>query len=529
MSMILVYSRIQPVVLPRKSMRNIEFSIKTKFFIIILIPALILILVIYLDYVHLNSLGRSAEHILSKNYKSIQAAQQIRQLIDMNRNRLLMSLFQEAVDHHQGTPLERDISSLLKTCMDNITESGEKQVVLKLFSNYQKYKTTYSSFTVDTENPIKVDQNFHEFLSLTATLISDLNDLVLINEKAMEAADHQTRQVARKGMQYSMGLLCAAIFFAVIFSYILSSRVSRPLTKLAQSLALIKEGKGEYPRIPVTSHDEIGFLTSEFNRLFERLEIYDQLSADKLTAEKLKVRQAEEAKAQFVADLSHQLKTPMTSLSMSVGMISDKLDRLSEKKRLKLLQTAKEDCLRLSALINELVDIAKLDGHLKPRSKELLGIENVVHESLKPLINQAKERKIDLKVDIEDNLPPLAIDSFRFPWVITNLVGNAIRYTNQGGMVTLQVNNQGRRFYFRCIDTGTGIEDKYLPKIFDRFTQFSEREKSGAIGLGLAIVKEIIQQHGGDITVESKVGRGTTFTFWIPLGSEERYEKSTSD
>ena len=70
---------------------------------------------------------------------------------------------------------------------------------------------------------------------------------------------------------------------------------------------------------------------------------------------------------------------------------------------------------------------------------------------------------------------------------------------------------------------------KYLPKIFDRFTQFSEREKSGAIGLGLAIVKEIIEEHGGDITVESKVHKGTTFTFWVPMGSEEFNEKSTPD
>jgi signal transduction histidine kinase len=509
--------------------KNIKFSIKTKFFITILIPTLIVIAVIYLNYVHLSALGRSAEHILSKNYKSIQAAQQIRQLVDMNRNRLLMSLFRETSDDYQGSQLEPNIESLLSVCNDNITEPGEKHVMEQLFRKNKKYKRLYSRFIANSEHAIKVDQQFHEFLSLTASLISDLNDLVFINEKAMETAEQQTRKIARKGIKYSMALLFAAILFAVVFSYTLSSRVSRPLTELAQILAEVKEGKGTYPRIPVASHDEIGFLTSEFNRLFERLEVYDQLSADKLTAEKLKVRQAEEAKAQFVADLSHQLKTPMTSLSMSVGMMSDRSDRLSEDKKLKLLKTAREDCLRLSALINELVDIAKLDASLKPRPKELLDINNVVNECLKPLINQAKERKIHLQIDIEKDLPPVAVDSLRFPWVLTNLVGNAIRYTDQGGTVTLQVNKRGYRFYFQCIDTGTGIEAKFLPKIFDRFTQFSEREKSGAIGLGLAIVKEIIEQHGGDITVESKVNQGTTFTFWIPAVSEEYDEKSTPD
>ena len=219
----------------------------------------------------------------------------------------------------------------------------------------------------------------------------------------------------------------------------------------------------------------------------------------------------------------------MTSLSMSVGVLSEKANSLSEEKKLMLLKTAREDCLRLSALINELVDIAKLEGQLRPRRKELLNIKKVIHECLKPLINQAEERKVDLKIDIGSELPPIAIDSLRFPWVITNIIGNAIRYTDQGGRVILKVDKHGRRFYFRCIDSGSGIEEKYLPKIFDRFTQFSEREKSGAIGLGLAIVKEIIEQHGGDITVESKVGKGTTFTFWIPFDGEETDEKNTPD
>jgi signal transduction histidine kinase len=456
-------------------------------------------------------------------------AQQIRQLLEVNRNRILMTFFQDGATVPQDPSLNRNISVLLKICKDNITEPGEKQIIDNLFEKYKKYSLLLYDLLKNNQNTMGYTGRHYEYISLTASLISDINYLVLINEKAMEAAEEQTRQIAKKGLRYSVGLLFAAILFSIIFSYILSSKVSRPLTELAQSLAEIKEGEGEYPQIPVTSHDEIGFLTSEFNRLFQRLELYDQFSADKLTAEKLKVRQAEEAKAQFVADLSHQLKTPMTSLFMSVGVLNEKVNSLSEEKKLKLLKTAREDCFRLSALINELVDIAKLEGRLRPRTKELLNMETVIHECLRPLNNQAEERNIYLKIDIEPELPLIAIDSLRFPWVITNLVGNAIRYTGRGGRVTLKVDKHGRRLYFRCIDTGTGIEKKYLPKIFDRFTQFSEREKSGAIGLGLAIVKEIIEQHGGDITVKSQVNKGTTFTFWIPVDSEEFNDKSTPD
>jgi len=217
--------------------------------------------------------------------------------------------------------------------------------------------------------------------------------------------------------------------------------------------------------------------------------------------------------------LSHQLKTPMTSLSMSIGLLDEKADRLPAEKREKLIETAKDGCAELSALINELVDITRLEGSLEPRAKELLNIETVIQECLRPLAHQAEEKNIDIEVDVKPGLAEIAIDSLRFPWVITNLVGNAIRYTDSGGKVAIRVWSREGRCYFQCIDTGTGIEEKYLPRIFDRYTQFSEREKSGTIGLGLAIVREIIEQHGGDIRVESTVGSGTTFTFWIQVQS----------
>ena len=109
---------------------------------------------------------------------------------------------------------------------------------------------------------------------------------------------------------YSIGLLFIAIIFIAFFSHMLSAKLSRPLIRLARIISEIKEGGGKYPQITVTTNDEIGFLTSKFNRLFDPLKVYDQLSQDKLTAEKLKVRQAEEAKARFIAIFSRALKHP---------------------------------------------------------------------------------------------------------------------------------------------------------------------------------------------------------------------------
>jgi len=216
----------------------------------------------------------------------------------------------------------------------------------------------------------------------------------------------------------------------------------------------------------------------------------------------------------------------MTSLSMSIGLLHERGGQLGGEKRAKLLKTAQEECMRLSSLVNELVDISRLETMTRPRHKETLDVAIVMEECLAPLMKQAEQKGVMLQIEIAEGLPKLTIDSFRFPWVITNLVGNALRYTERGGYIRFHVHQSGSRFYFKCSDTGSGIEAHYLPHIFDRFSQFSERGKSGTIGLGLAIVKDVIEQHRGDIRVESSPGKGTTFVFWIPAEEGKGYEKS---
>ena len=497
---------------------NYRFSIRKKMFMVILVPALVLVFVIYLDYRNIDALGQSAEQILAKNYKTIKAALQIRQALEDNLNRLLVKVFEDSgLDRFSPHP-DRDIASILAVCRENITETGEEKMIDVLYDIYADYQARWPIIAAKTSLENNRDAEILTVIALTASLNAELNELIAINERAMEVAESKTRETADRTIRYSIGLLIAAIGFSFTLSLLLSVRISRPLSNLARIIAEIKEGGSEYPHIPITTNDEIGFLSSEFNHLFERLEAYDHRSVKRLMAEKMKVSQAEIAKATFIADLSHQLKTPMTSLSMSIGLLAEKRESLPPEKRTKLFHTANEECMRLGTLISELVDIAKLESMVRPRQKEILEIDRVVRETLRPLTHQAEAKGIRMEFSIAKDIPPVVMDSLRFPWVLTNLVGNAIRYTDRGGTVTFAAGKKGGRCHFQCIDTGSGIAPEFVPKIFDRYTQFSEREQSGTIGLGLAIVKEIIEQHGGDITVDSRPGKGTTFRFWIPIG-----------
>ncbi|MCF8142362.1 MAG: HAMP domain-containing histidine kinase [Deltaproteobacteria bacterium] len=503
----------------------IRHSIRFKIFLVSLVPTIALLMAALLNNQYLNSLGESAEQILSKNYKSIRAAQEARKTLEEIRNLLL-----EQVPRDQKTiivPLEtlRKLSSNLNICRENITEEGERELIDRLFDSYRRYQALARSL-VEATGPLWPSDRFTGFLKLTAGMVTLIDDLVAVNEGAMERAEQETRLLARRAQRNAAVLFGIIITAILALSYFLSYRIAKPIMILARELSKTKEGAGSYPMIPSRTNDEIGFLTESFNRLFSRLEQYDHHRDDIIAAEREKVRRSEEAKGRFIAEISHQLKTPMTSLAMSVGMLYSRGQGLDAKKKATLVSTAHDDCTRLTALINELVDISRLETLSRPRPKETLDIGLVVRECLAPLMKQAESRGISIEIDMPDNLPKMTIDSFRFPWVLTNLVGNALRYTDRGGRIILKVFIEGSRFYFQCNDTGSGIDPEFLPHIFDRFAQFSERGKSGTIGLGLAIVKDIIEQHGGDVQVQSKVGEGTTFTFWIPAFKEENGEKN---
>jgi len=506
--------------------QSIKFSIRAKLFYGIVVPAAILMVVIYLDYANLSALGRSAETILAKNYKSIESAYRMSQVLRTRQSFVAQTLVRTEGLHRAASQDAQELAKLLDICQNNITEVGEREVLRRitiLLPQYEKFFAIYrQAWSAGTTWP---KRNFQTLFDLQNKLSENLDRLIVINEQAMERADLETRRLAAKAKSYSISLLVVAIFFVLGFSLIISRRISKPLVDLAQGLARVKKDGQEYPEFQVVSKDEIGFLTTEFNGLFERLREYNQSNLEILNAEKAKVRAAEQAKTRFIADLSHQLKTPMTSLSMSIGVLAKKVRGDLPEKYATLLDTAQDDCSRLATLANELVDVSRMDAMARPRPKEKLDVADLVAKCLKPLALQAEEKEVRLTTSIQPDLPLVAMDSFRFPWVITNLVGNALRYTPPGGRINLEVVRRADSMVFVCQDTGTGIDPQYLPHVFDRYAQFSEREAMGTIGLGLAIVKEIIEQHGGDITVSSEPHRGTIFTFWIPIGTESGHEQ----
>lgn len=231
-------------------------------------------------------------------------------------------------------------------------------------------------------------------------------------------------------------------------------------------------------------------------------------------------RRFEESRRRFISMLSHQLKTPMTSLSMSVNLLREKL-REAAPSQAELLSIASEDCNNLSSLVSELIEAAREvtpDLVLKPRRLDIL---RLLRAALRPLVSQAEEQGVELVVPSEDRPVIANVDPVKFPWVVTNIAGNALRYTNSGGQIKISIQHTEGHVEVAVADTGRGIAPDDLKNIFDAYFTPDSKPEPGTHGLGLAIAKEIVEAHQGRIEAESEPGKGTTFRILLPANQGE--------
>ncbi len=230
------------------------------------------------------------------------------------------------------------------------------------------------------------------------------------------------------------------------------------------------------------------------------------------------LREIDRLKSEFIATASHELRTPLTSVQMSVHLLLEgAVGGLTDKQRTVLL-ACREDCERLEKLMRDLLDLSKIEsGELAPNCVPVR-IGDVIDAAVGTVRGRAEMKRISLAVDAPSDLPPVLADRAQIERVVTNLLTNALRYTDAGGAIQIQAVRRVGIVAVSVTDTGRGIPSEYLPRIFDKFAQVPGAPPGGA-GLGLAISKQIVEGHGGQLIVKSVVGRGTTFTFTLKVAT----------
>ena len=229
-------------------------------------------------------------------------------------------------------------------------------------------------------------------------------------------------------------------------------------------------------------------------------------------------KQLEKVRTDFIATISHEFKTPLTSIMMGIGLILEKNVGTINEKQEELLDTIKEETEKLTVLVSDLLKLSKIQSDQAVYNIKPYPITNIVGECVKNYLAQAKNNGIILENSIKEELPDVVVDEAKITWVLNNLVSNALKYTNSGGKIVIDAFIAGEKMKVFVKDNGKGIPREYHERIFERFVKISAYDTEFlSSGIGLSIAKEIVEAHGGTIYCESEVSKGSTFIFTLPV------------
>ncbi|KOA20851.1 alginate biosynthesis sensor protein KinB [Clostridium homopropionicum DSM 5847] len=234
-----------------------------------------------------------------------------------------------------------------------------------------------------------------------------------------------------------------------------------------------------------------------------------------------KLKEIDQVKSEFVSTVSHEFRTPLTSISMGVDLLLENtLGNINDDQR-EIIQAIKEDQIRLKKFVDELLDLSRIQSGRMKMNIEKFDIKDMIENTVRVFNLQLKEKNIKLNLEINNRNNNVMGDISKISLVISNLIGNAIRYTptDGSGIITVGCKFRNNKMLVYVSNNGAGIPKEYHKKIFEKFVQLKDDNNgsTGGAGLGLAISKEIINAHGGDIWVTSKEGEVTTFYFTLNI------------
>ena len=222
------------------------------------------------------------------------------------------------------------------------------------------------------------------------------------------------------------------------------------------------------------------------------------------------------AKTNFIATVSHELKTPISSIKMSLQLLENEITGTINEDQKHLVESIKDDSNRLLKITGELLELSQVETGNIQLNIEKSNPYEIVHYATEAVKMQAEQKQMDVVIEADENLPSIKADSEKTAWVLINFLTNAIRYSSEKSTITVKLKYDKHQVLFTVIDKGKGIDIRYRSKVFDKYFQIPGSSKTGT-GLGLAISKEFIEAQGGTIGVESELGLGSTFYFKLAI------------
>ncbi|HWQ59109.1 MAG TPA: ATP-binding protein [Clostridia bacterium] len=314
----------------------------------------------------------------------------------------------------------------------------------------------------------------------------------------MSRTNASVRQVY---MDVLLTALVAVLFAFLAVSYT-TNRMTKPITEMNNAVKRFSRGEFE-ARVAVSGKDEVSQLGESFNEM-----------ADEINA-------LEQSRRSFVANVSHELRSPLTSMRGFLEAMQDGTIPAAEQG--KYLDVVIGECKRMAGMVNDLLDLARIESGTYELKLAPFDINELVIRTLLTFEARVNARRIEVVMDFENERTVVEGDSAQIAQVIRNLVDNAVKFSPEGGRLTLGIRTAGKRAVVSVRDEGEGIREEDLPYVFDRFFKGEKAHTpaGSSTGLGLSIVKRIVEQHGEEIEVESKPGGGACFTFTLRLHEQQ--------
>ncbi|MBW2248073.1 MAG: HAMP domain-containing protein [Deltaproteobacteria bacterium] len=346
----------------------------------------------------------------------------------------------------------------------------------------------YANYQTQKEKIIeKINKNFKE---INWTARSDRDEKIQISSQISYNVFITTSIAA--------GL---SIFFGILISFFNTRTINRSILLLQKKTNDIAEGKFE--KISgIDSPPEIKELANDFNIMCDRLRELDELKED------------------FISHVSHELRTPLTAIREASGLLIEGAFADEPKSSQELLTIVKDECERLIVSVNRILDLSRMEAKMMDYHFNRVSLIYYIRKCLLKLAPIAKRKNIILKLRRQKHLPDIRMDTERIIQLLDNLVGNALKFTDKGGSVIVEVllkNHARKMIQVSISDTGCGIHKENMENIFKKFKRIECGQNTArGTGLGLSIAKYVITAHGGEIWVESTLGKGSTFFFSLP-------------
>jgi two-component system, NtrC family, sensor histidine kinase KinB len=578
----------------------------------------------------ISLLDRAAQSILAQNYRSVLAAQRMKEMLE----RIDDDSYFIATGHPEQADVRvdgrRGFEKELRVEEGNITEPGEGEVTAELRRGWDDYQERLDACAPLPPGPEAQACYFRDLRPRFHALHAAADHVLAINQDAMALKGERTRQQAQRVDAAMIAAVLAALVAGLLLSAWLASRALRPLAALGQSVEQF--GHGDFAvRAPVRGGAELAQLARTFNAMADRItefqrsslgemlqaQLAAQSTLDSLTdpvfvfapsgeisslnraAEELfpagegrfeatrldppirdaveavrlhvlqgkgtfvprsfdeaftamrpdgeraylpraspvydegggivaatvvlqdvtRLHRFEQLRDDLVSTVAHQFRTPLTSLRMAIHLCLDGVAGPLETKQQDLLYAAREECERLQAIVDELLDLARLQSGTIPLDREEERVDRLVERIVREFTSAAHAGGIELVAEPVAAEETVRVDRQRIELVFSNLIENALRHTPSGGRVMVRAVEQGGAVRFEVIDSGPGIAESERGRVFEKFYR-APGSTGGGAGLGLSIARDVVRAHGGRIGVESEPGHGSTFWFTIPQADD---------